>query len=300
MYKIIGADGKEYGPVTVEQLKDWLAQRRLYAQTRVQAVGSTEWKPAGEIPELAFLFAPAASAPAPSAPPILNAPKPSAPRNGLAIVSFILGLSSFVLCLSAITGVPAIICGHIARRRTVQSPGQYGGAGFAKAGIILGYMSIVFSAVIIAMVLHAPSSRMGPRAFRPPPERNDCQNNLRQIGLAFKVWALEHNDQFPFNVSTNQGGSLELCARDADGFELNPLPHFLIISGDLSNPRFLACPNDSSKHPAADFSSLEPANVSYRLRTGTNINVDNPQEVLAVCPVHGFELFVDGNVRKRR
>ena len=74
----------------------------------------------------------------------------------------------------------------------------------------------------------------------------DCQNNLRQIGLAFKVWALEHNDQYPFNVSTNAGGSLERCARGADGFEKDSVPHFQIIANDLSTPSFLVCPQDHS------------------------------------------------------
>lgn len=45
MYKIIGADGKEYGPVTAEQLRDWIAQGRTNAQTMVQAEGSADWKP---------------------------------------------------------------------------------------------------------------------------------------------------------------------------------------------------------------------------------------------------------------
>lgn len=53
MYKIIGADGKEYGPVSAEQLRDWIAQGRANAQTRVQAEGATEWTTLGALPELA-------------------------------------------------------------------------------------------------------------------------------------------------------------------------------------------------------------------------------------------------------
>jgi hypothetical protein len=59
MYKIIGADGKEYGPVTAEQLKQWMAEGRANAQTRVLAEGAPEWQTLGEIAELAPAVAPA-------------------------------------------------------------------------------------------------------------------------------------------------------------------------------------------------------------------------------------------------
>jgi hypothetical protein len=56
MYKIIGADGKEYGPVTTEQLRQWITEGRSNAQTRVQSEGSAEWKPLGSLPEFAETF----------------------------------------------------------------------------------------------------------------------------------------------------------------------------------------------------------------------------------------------------
>jgi hypothetical protein len=292
MYRIIGADGKEYGPVTIQQLEEWFAQRRISGQTRIQAADSGEWRLACEVPEVACLIA--ARAPATvsgGVPPLLSLPVSPKPKKGLAIVSFVLGLSSFVLCLNALTGIPAILCGHIARRRALRVPVQYGGSGFAMAGLLLGYLSILSSLVFLAALLPELAKH------RPRTERTDCQNNLRQLGLALKVWALDHNDQYPFNVSTNSGGSLELCARGDDGFD-NSLVHFLIISNELNTPRLLVCPNDPAKHVAADFSTLQSVNVSYRLRTGAQINAENPQEVLAVCPIHGNQLFCDGNVRK--
>jgi hypothetical protein len=67
MYKIIGADGKEYGPVSAEQLKQWILEGRANSQTKVQAEGNSEWLLLGSIPE----FADTASAAAP--PPAINA-----------------------------------------------------------------------------------------------------------------------------------------------------------------------------------------------------------------------------------
>ena len=304
-YHMIGADGKEYGPISVDQLRDWISQGRVNGQTRIRPAESTDWAPAAQVPDLAALFGSAGPPPLPTgAPPVLRPPKPPARREGLAVISFVLGIASFVLCLSAISGIPAIICGYIARSRARRAPTQYGGAGFAMAGIVLGYVSILFSLVVAALLLPAISKAHRSAQWQPrwqpqtQPQPSTCENHLRQIALAFKVWALEHNDQFPFNVSTNAGGTLELCKPGPDGFDQNALVHFRAVGGDLLNPEFLVCPSDHSKHVAPSLDALGPANISYQLRTGTNINGDNPQEVLAVCPIHGNRVFCDGNVRK--
>ena len=51
MYRIIGADGREYGPITADQLRQWIAEGRANAQTKVLLEGTTEWKTLGELPE---------------------------------------------------------------------------------------------------------------------------------------------------------------------------------------------------------------------------------------------------------
>jgi hypothetical protein len=74
MYKIIGADGREYGPVTSEQIRQWIAEGRTNAQTKVLPEGATEWQALGSVPE----FADALTArPATIAP--LTAPPPNIP-----------------------------------------------------------------------------------------------------------------------------------------------------------------------------------------------------------------------------
>jgi hypothetical protein len=55
MYKILGIDGHEYGPVTAEQLRQWIREGRANAQTKAQAEGATEWKPIFAFPEFADL-----------------------------------------------------------------------------------------------------------------------------------------------------------------------------------------------------------------------------------------------------
>jgi TM2 domain-containing membrane protein YozV len=53
MYKIIGADGQQYGPVNAETLRHWIAENRANGQTLAQAEGATEWKPLSTFAEFA-------------------------------------------------------------------------------------------------------------------------------------------------------------------------------------------------------------------------------------------------------
>jgi hypothetical protein len=52
MYTIIGGDGKEYGPVTAEQVRSWIAGGRANLQTKVKLVGTETWKTIEEFPEI--------------------------------------------------------------------------------------------------------------------------------------------------------------------------------------------------------------------------------------------------------
>ena len=70
MYKIIGADKAEYGPVSEEQIRRWISEGRLNAQSAAQAEGGMEWKPLSEFPEFADALAAKAAEPPPPPPQI--------------------------------------------------------------------------------------------------------------------------------------------------------------------------------------------------------------------------------------
>jgi hypothetical protein len=126
----------------------------------------------------------------------------------------------------------------------------------------------------------------------------NSKNNLKMIGIGFRIWAGDHNGQFPFNVSQTQGGTLELCQRDSNGFEQNPVPIFMVMSNEIVSLKILVCRNDRAKKPAADFASITTANISYQLRTGANVSLDHPSEILAVDTINGLALRCDGKVQK--
>jgi hypothetical protein len=77
MFKIIGGDGKEYGPVTAEQLRQWIAEGRVNHQTLAQAEGDTQWKPLGQYPEFGAASAAGGTPPPPMPlPPVAGQPQP--------------------------------------------------------------------------------------------------------------------------------------------------------------------------------------------------------------------------------
>ncbi len=56
MYVIVGGDGKEYGPVSGAELRQWVAEDRLNARSLVKAESEAEFRPLSTFPEFADLF----------------------------------------------------------------------------------------------------------------------------------------------------------------------------------------------------------------------------------------------------
>jgi hypothetical protein len=75
MYKIIGADQKEYGPVTAEQLRQWITEGRVNGQTSVWSEASGGWQPLSSFAEFADLLV--------SRPPMASEPPPYGAQAGL-------------------------------------------------------------------------------------------------------------------------------------------------------------------------------------------------------------------------
>ena len=69
-YTIIGGDGKQYGPITGDDLRKWISEGRLNAQSLAKADSDAEFRALSTFPELADAFAPQAAEP--SAPPVFD------------------------------------------------------------------------------------------------------------------------------------------------------------------------------------------------------------------------------------
>lgn len=89
------------------------------------------------------------------------------------------------------------------------------------------------------------------------PIRMHCVNNLRQVGVGFRIYSSDHEEEFPWHVSTNKGGSMEFV-NTRDVFR-----HFLVASNELSSPKILFCPEDQRRSRVDTFDKLSNSNLSY-------------------------------------
>ena len=73
-------------------------------------------------------------------------------QNKKALWAMILGILGLVCC-GFFTGIPALILGNQAKQEIAQSGGTQTGDGMAKAGVILGIISIVLG--VLGVIFYA-------------------------------------------------------------------------------------------------------------------------------------------------
>jgi hypothetical protein len=136
---------------TVDVLKAGFAEGRLTQDEYNDRMGRAY--AARTYGELAALTAdlPAGAMPTPW-PVAVYSPAPpavAAGTNSMAVASMVLGVAEFFTV--GLTAIPAVICGHIARRQMRETMQR--GDGLATGGLVLGYMAIIFWSVVIAASL---------------------------------------------------------------------------------------------------------------------------------------------------
>jgi hypothetical protein len=143
MYRVIGADQREYGPVSGEQLRAWIAQGRVNARTLVQGEGNVGWKPLADFAE----FSAALTQAGPPAYPTTSLP-PIATDNNMALASLIVACLSLVCCQPlAIVG---LILGVIALNQTKSDPRRTG-RGLAIAAIAVSAASMILAGLLLGL-----------------------------------------------------------------------------------------------------------------------------------------------------
>ena len=99
-----------------------------------------------------------------------------------------------------------------------------------------------------------------------------CINNLKQIGLAARIWAKDHDNVFP--------------------------PDFISMKDQLATPKILFCPGDTAAIRVTEWSQLDPSLISYRFMN-PNGNESDPTKLLTTCPIHSHTVLSDGSVHRQ-
>ncbi|NDD39229.1 MAG: hypothetical protein EB082_12615 [Verrucomicrobia bacterium] len=106
--------------------------------------------------------------------------------------------------------------------------------------------------------------------------RIKCANNLKQVGLGFKVFANDNDDRFPYRVS-NFGGlvpgtfaSTATTPNTTTVANQRVWKHFLVMSNELGSAKILMCPGDKNKlnNLASDFANSTSTGYGNPAGTG--------------------------------
>jgi len=132
-------------------------------------------------------------------------------------------------------------------------------------------VGVVVAVLMIAAALLLPGLLNSKRNA----SRINCVNNLKQTGLACRIWEGDNGDKYPMGISVTNGGAMELAATG------NVVASFLVMSNELGTPRILVCPEDTNRIAAFSFAGLSAnSNISYFV--GVEVTSDmNPRMFLS-------------------
>lgn len=122
--------------------------------------------------------------------------KEASGTSGLAIGSLVCGI--LALFSAGLTGLPAVIMGHMSLSRIKASAGALGGKGMAIAGLIMGYFGFFIVGIAILAALAVPAFN----SVQIKGNQMKLVSNARQIVLASRMYANDHNGQLAPDIET--------------------------------------------------------------------------------------------------
>jgi prepilin-type N-terminal cleavage/methylation domain-containing protein len=144
---------------------------------------------------------------------------------------------------------------------------------------------IAIIAILAAMLLPALA------AAKRKAQRINCVNNLKEVGLAFRVWEGDNGDQYPMSVSTSSGGAQSMVNSQTTTATLTGgsfVYAFLVMSNELSTPKILLCTSDTTHTVAA-------TNFAPQVSAGFSISTTAVSVNTGYSPVQWVSYFLCGD-----
>jgi hypothetical protein len=104
-------------------------------------------------------------------------------------------------------------------------------------------------------------------------ERIQCVNNLKQLGLAMRVWAGDNDGKYPTSL--------------------------VVMSNELNTVKILLCPSDTARkdYSTLSFGQFQDNMTSYQYLAKPD-DQEFPECITAYCPIHHNYLLADGSVQQ--
>jgi len=136
-----------------------------------------------------------------------------------------------------------------------------------------GFTLVELLVVIGVLVLVAALLLPAPLVAKRKAQRISCVNNLKQTGIAFRLWAGDNGDKYPMQLSLTNSETMKLMTSG------NAYIFWQIISNEVHTPFILHCPTDTNTIVATNFATgFSDANISYFF--GLDAFEDYPQMIL--------------------
>jgi hypothetical protein len=150
MYKIVGGDQREYGPVTSDQIREWIASGRANGQTLASFEGSP-WKPLSTYPEFADALRTASPPPLPQAPgvyPTVAQGYTGTETNKMAVAGLVLSVLGLCCSPLALIGLILSVVGLV---QISQSPQTYSTTKVVPIlGIVIGCLAVIGAIFVLS------------------------------------------------------------------------------------------------------------------------------------------------------